>query len=127
MAWPAWISRRITGCLLAWERRGGRRPDWRSPKRNGPRWARWARWARRRGGGHRAGAGASAQALAQRCRIVLACADGKDSREVAAGLRVHQVTAGKWRSRFIGPAWTGLGTRTGPGGARSVTLDQAGA
>jgi hypothetical protein len=36
------------------------------------------RWARR---------ATSAQALAQRCRIVLACADGKDNKEVAAELR----------------------------------------
>src|ERR1035441_7947427 len=50
------------------------------------------RWARR---------ATSAQALAQRCRIVLACAEGKDNKEVAAELGVHQVTVGKWRSRFI--------------------------
>jgi hypothetical protein len=57
------------------------------------------RWARR---------AASAQALAQRCRIVLACADGKDNKEVAAELGVHQVTVGKWRSRFIEGRLDGL-------------------
>src|ERR1019366_3587557 len=80
--------------------------------------------AHRRGTGHAGAVGAvgavarraaSAQALAQRCRIVLACAGGKDSREGAAGLRVHQVTAGKWRSRFIGPRLDGLADEDRPG------------
>src|ERR1019366_10193106 len=73
------------------------------------------RWARR---------ATSAQVLAQRCRIVLACADGKDNKEVAAGLRVHQVTAGKWRSRFIGSRLDGLADEDRPGRPASVTLDQ---
>src|SRR6266581_1290804 len=73
------------------------------------------RWARR---------ATSAQALAQRCRIVLACAEGKDNKEVAAGLGVHQVTVGKWRSRFIERRLDGLADEDRPGRPASVTLDQ---
>jgi transposase len=73
------------------------------------------RWARR---------ATSAQALALRCRIVLACADGKDNKEVAAGLGVHQVTVGKWRSRFIERRLDGLADEDRPGRPASVTLDQ---
>jgi len=73
------------------------------------------RWARR---------ATSAQALAQRCRIVLACAEGKDNKEVAAGLGVHQVTVGKWRSRFIERRLDGLADEDRPGRPASVTLNQ---
>jgi len=49
------------------------------------------RWARRP---------KSANALATRCRIVLACAEGATNREVAGRLGVHQNTVSKWRRRF---------------------------
>ena len=39
--------------------------------------------------------------LARSLLIVLACAEGRDNKVVAAELGVHQVTVGKWRSRFI--------------------------
>lgn len=37
---------------------------------------------------------------AERCRIILRCADGLPSKSVAAELGVHEHTVGKWRRRF---------------------------
>jgi transposase len=42
----------------------------------------------------------TAQALAMRARIVLACAEGSQNKDVATKLGVDQVTVGKWRRRF---------------------------
>lgn len=42
----------------------------------------------------------SAQALALRCRIVLACAQGRTNGEIAAELSLNRTTVGKWRRRF---------------------------
>ena len=42
----------------------------------------------------------TAQAMALRARIVLACADGARNKDVAARLGVCQPTVGKWRARF---------------------------
>lgn len=42
----------------------------------------------------------SAQALALRCRIVLACAEGGHNNEVAERIGVSRATVGKWRNRF---------------------------
>ena len=49
------------------------------------------RWARRP---------KSSQALALRCRIVLAAAAGEQSKDIAARLGLHKSTVGKWRGRF---------------------------
>lgn len=70
------------------------------------------RWARRP---------KSAQQLALRSKIVLACAEGKDNKTVAAELAVHQVTVGKWRSRFIADRLEGLTDEDRPGRPRTVT------
>ena len=50
----------------------------------------------------------STQRLATRARIVLACGDGLENKAVAARLRVHTVTVGKWRSRFLEDRLEGL-------------------
>jgi len=55
-------------------------------------------WARRR---------KTAQALALRSRIVLACADGGSVSGVAAELGVSRTTAGKWRRGSWRPGWRG--------------------
>ena len=66
----------------------------------------------------------SAQALALRCRIVLACAEGKDNTEVAARLGVSGATVGKWRSRFVVDRLDGLVDEPRPGAPRTVTDEQ---
>src|SRR5262249_61150343 len=43
----------------------------------------------------------SAQRLALRARIVLACAEGRDNRAVARSLRIAPHTVGKWRARSV--------------------------
>ena len=48
-----------------------------------------------------AGRRKTAQALALRARIVLACAAGEANQMVAAKLGVTPQTVGKWRARFV--------------------------
>jgi transposase len=72
------------------------------------------RWARRH---------TSAQALALRCRIVLACAEGGSNTEVARRLGVTRATVAKWRTRFIERRLDGLHDEPRPGGPRSITDD----
>jgi transposase len=63
----------------------------------------------------------SAQALALRCRIVLAAADGKANKDIAAELGCHPVTVGKWRSRFVERRLEGLHDEPRPGAPRTVS------
>jgi transposase len=69
-------------------------------------------WARRR---------KTAQALALRSRIVLACAGDADVSSVAAELGISRSTAGKWRSRFLESRLKGLSDEPRPGRPRTVT------
>jgi hypothetical protein len=62
-------------------------------------------WARRR---------KTAQALALRSRIVLACADGGTVSDMAAELGMSRTTAGKWRSRFLEARLDGLSDEPRP-------------
>ena len=50
----------------------------------------------------------TAQALALRAKIILACAEGKPNGVVARQTRVRQQTVGKWRSRFLKQGTGGL-------------------
>jgi transposase len=70
------------------------------------------RWARRP---------KSAQALAQRCRIVLAAAEGRTNGEIAAELCLARATVGKWRRRFAEMRVDGLMDEPRPGRPRSIT------
>jgi transposase len=62
----------------------------------------------------------TAQALAQRARIVLACADGQANKAVAARQRVTQQTVGKWRARYIAQRLDGLLDAPRSGAPRSI-------
>ena len=70
------------------------------------------RWARRP---------TSAQALALRCRIVLAAAEGTSNKAIAAVLDCHPVTVGKWRRRFAQWRLDGLQDEPRPGAPRTIT------
>ena len=50
----------------------------------------------------------TAQALALRARIVLACAEGATNTEVSERVRVTVQTVGKWRGRFVHQRLDGL-------------------
>jgi transposase len=65
----------------------------------------------------------TAQALALRCRIVLACARGGNDVEVAERLGINRATVGKWRRRFIDRRLDGLHDEPRPGAPRSIGDD----
>jgi transposase len=74
-------------------------------------------WVRRR---------STAQGLALRARIVLACAQGGSNLAVAARLGVHRGTVSKWRARFLRDRLDGLPGEPRPGVPRTITDAQAG-
>lgn len=73
------------------------------------------RWSRR---------AKSAQALALRSKIVLACAGGADNKTVAAQLGCAAATVGKWRARFVEHRLDGLTDEARPGRPTTITAEQ---
>ena len=69
-------------------------------------------WTRRR---------TTAQALATRARIVLACADGLTNSAVAVREAVTRPTVGRWRQRFVDHRCAGLLDEPKPGAPRTIT------
>ena len=57
----------------------------------------------------------SAPHVARRARIILACAEGRDSKVVARRLHVTPATACKWRGRFVQRRLDGLYDEPRPG------------
>jgi transposase len=64
--------------------------------------------------------GKTAQRLAFRARIVLACAEGLANTAVAQELGTSNNTVGKWRSRFVERREDGLSDEPRPGAPRKV-------
>lgn len=62
----------------------------------------------------------TSQALALRARIVLGCAAGAQSKDVAAHLRVDASTVGKWRRRFVERGMDGLHDEPRSGAPRTI-------
>src|SRR5512145_1373650 len=70
------------------------------------------RWARRP---------TTAQALAQRARMILACAAGRPNDHVARAERVTRQTVGRWRARFVTKRLDGLLDEPRPGAPRRIS------
>ena len=67
------------------------------------------------------------RSLSERCRIILRCAEGLQSKVVAAELGVHEHTVGKWRRRFLVDRIDGLLDEARPGRPRTIDDDQVAA
>jgi transposase len=69
-------------------------------------------WARRRRTG---------QGLAQRARLILYCAAGRSTAEVAAELGITRQTVGRWRGRVLAKRVAGLVDEPRPGTPRRIS------
>ena len=65
-----------------------------------------------------------ARSMAERCRMILRCAEGLTNKVVAAELGMHEHTVGKWRRRFVKDRIDGLSDEPRPGRPRTLTDDK---
>jgi len=63
----------------------------------------------------------TAQALAQRARIILSCAAGKTNTRIARDVGVTKQTVGRWRMRFLTARVDGLLDEPRPGAPRTIS------
>src|SRR5262245_33524189 len=63
----------------------------------------------------------TAQALAQRARMILMGAAGSSNGTVAGRLRVTRQTVGRWRARFVADRLDGLVDEPRPGAPRTIS------
>ena len=62
--------------------------------------------------------------MARRARIILACAEGRATTNIARRLHVSATTVCKWRTRFLPDRVEGLYDEPRPGAPREITDDQ---
>jgi len=63
----------------------------------------------------------TAQQVARRARIILACADGRDNKTVAKDMKASAAMVGRWRWRFGAERLNGLYDEPRPGAPRRIT------
>ena len=64
------------------------------------------------------------RSLSDRCRLVLLCAEGLQSKQIVVRLGVHEHTVGKWRRRFVQGGIEGLTDEYRAGLPRTVSNAQ---